>query len=181
MSRRSKFASASTSGLLGVNISTYREDSRSREKKKNSSGKKASAKPSTRKANVSVYEAPINLEPSYRIYEALKSSGPNADHQDWIDEGVEEVALQHSANPKKVRFEADLTYRIRKANSIVLTRALISTSDSGWAHMLRLIYQSYSVATLHRNTPAWVVKTPPRTFIDATHASIHLLGAETAL
>jgi hypothetical protein len=101
MSRRSNFASTSGPGILPVQISTYREGSRSREKKNRTVSKKATPKPKP-PADANVYEATLNRAPSAYADSPTEVENPSAEDEDYVDEDVEEVVFKKRPQNKKV-------------------------------------------------------------------------------
>lgn len=104
MSRRSNFASTSTSGSLGFNVTTYKEDSRSREKKRKASGRVKTPKTKVHHHNANVYEAVVNQVPTGSIIEETESVDASVDQGDWVDEDIGEDTFRQSNQNKKASF-----------------------------------------------------------------------------
>ncbi|KAG9082391.1 hypothetical protein FRC06_005091 [Ceratobasidium sp. 370] len=76
---------------MGVSVSTYHEGSRGREKKGKRQVKKQAKQAGLLPTSVTVYDEPVYETPELDAHPQLDPGALNTDHQDWTDEGVEEM------------------------------------------------------------------------------------------
>ncbi|KAG9089464.1 hypothetical protein FS749_001311 [Ceratobasidium sp. UAMH 11750] len=92
---------------MGVSVSAYHEGSRGREKKGKKQGKKVAKKAGLLPTSVTVYDELVYEPPELYAHPQSDSSAPNADHQDWTDEGVEE--MEQASRRKKLIYTHAVT------------------------------------------------------------------------